>query len=399
MHSRGGRQSRHAADVRSAQGIHRTPFLRFRRGDLRADRRGRPHLLHPRRGEVREPRRAQGPNRARLRGGPPPPCRRDAARLSPPAMSEKPDYRSTVFLPKTDFPMKAGLSQKEPAILARWAEDGLYEQIRGARKGRERFILHDGPPYANGDIHIGHAMMKTIKDFILRSQSLLGKDAPFIPGWDCHGLPIEWKIEEQDRKKKLDKDQVPPREFRAECRAYAEHWIQVQREQFIRLGITGDWDDPYRTMDFSSEAKICEEFLKLAEAGRIYRGAKPVMWSPVGKTAPAEAEIEYEDIVSTQIGVGFEIVESPIPQLVGAYAVAWTTTPWTIPVNQGIAYNPEVEYILLTYSSDNARPSPVAGTKFLVARELMVPFLDRLQVLFEDESQNIIWDRSKGEFK
>jgi len=264
-------------------------------------------------------------------------------------MSEKPDYRSTVFLPKTDFPMKAGLAQKEPAILARWAEDKLYEQIRGARAGRERFILHDGPPYANGDIHIGHAMMKSIKDFILRSQSLMGKDAPFIPGWDCHGLPIEWKIEEQYRKKKLDKDQVPPREFRAECRAYAEHWIQVQREQFIRLGITGDWDDPYRTMDFTSEAKICEEFLKLAEAGRIYRGAKPVMWSPVEKTALAEAEIEYEDIVSTQIDVAFEIVESPIPELVGAYAVTWTTTPWTIPTNRAIAYGPELSYDLVEW--------------------------------------------------
>jgi len=260
-------------------------------------------------------------------------------------MSEQPDYRTTVFLPKTDFPMKAGLAQKEPAILARWAETGLYQQLRTLRAGRERFILHDGPPYANGDIHIGHAMMKTIKDFILRSQSLMGKDAPFIPGWDCHGLPIEWKIEEQYRKKKLDKDQVPPREFRAECRAYAERWIQAQREQFIRLGITGDWDDPYRTMDFSSEAKICEEFLKLAEAGRIYRGAKPVMWSPVEKTALAEAEIEYEDIVSTQIDVGFEIVESPIPELVGAYAVTWTTTPWTIPVNRAVAYGADIDYV------------------------------------------------------
>jgi isoleucyl-tRNA synthetase len=260
-------------------------------------------------------------------------------------MSEKPDYRDTVFLPKTDFPMKAGLASKEPAILARWAEMGLYKRLREERAGRERFILHDGPPYANGDIHIGHAMMKTIKDFILRSQTLLGKDAPFIPGWDCHGLPIEWKIEEQYRKKKLDKDQVPPREFRAECRAYAEHWIQVQREQFIRLGITGDWDDPYRTMDFTSEAKIAEELLKLAEAGKIYRGAKPVMWSPVEKTALAEAEIEYENIVSTQIDVAFEIVESPnAPQLVGAHAVVWTTTPWTIPVNQAIAYAPDVNY-------------------------------------------------------
>ncbi len=171
----------------------------------------------------------------------------DNARLSPPPMSDRPDYRATVFLPKTDFPMKAGLAEKEPAILARWAAEDLYAQIRKARAGRERFILHDGPPYANGDIHIGHAMMKTIKDFIIRSQSLVGKDAPFIPGWDCHGLPIEWKIEEQYRKQKLDKDEVPPREFRAECRAYAEHWVGVQREQFKRLGVTGDWDDPYRT--------------------------------------------------------------------------------------------------------------------------------------------------------
>ena len=296
-------------------------------------------------------------------------------------MSEKPDYRATVFLPKTDFPMKAGLASKEPAILARWAEEGLYQQIRAARAGRERFILHDGPPYANGDIHIGHAMMKSIKDFILRSQSLMGKDAPFIPGWDCHGLPIEWKIEEQYRKKKLDKDQVPPREFRAECRAYAEHWIQVQREQFIRLGITGDWDNPYRTMDFTSEAKICEEFLKLAEAGRIYRGAKPVMWSPVEKTALAEAEIEYEEIVSTQIDVGFEIMESPIPELVGAYAVAWTTTPWTIPTNRAVAYNPVVEYEVVTFgvgltdSDDVTALNEITefwrSRKLLLARELV----------------------------
>ncbi len=308
-------------------------------------------------------------------------------------MSEKPDYRDTVFLPKTDFPMKAGLASKEPVLLARWAEMGLYQRLREARAGRERFILHDGPPYANGDIHIGHAMMKTIKDFILRSQTLLGKDAPFIPGWDCHGLPIEWKIEEQYRKKKLDKDQVPPREFRAECRAYAEHWIQVQREQFIRLGITGDWDDPYRTMDFTSEAKIAEELLKLAEAGKIYRGAKPVMWSPVEKTALAEAEVEYEDIVSTQIDVAFEIVESSIPELVGAYAVVWTTTPWTIPVNQAIAYGPDVEYVLVDFAGTHtagrggnrgeeldkvsAELAPLIEKKILVGAELLAQFLSR----------------------
>jgi len=276
-------------------------------------------------------------------------------------MSDKRDYRDTVFLPKTAFPMKAGLAAKEPAILARWAETKLYEQLRAARAGRERFILHDGPPYANGDIHIGHAMMKTIKDFIIRSQSLMGKDAPFIPGWDCHGLPIEWKIEEQYRRKKLDKDQVPAREFRAECRAYAQHWIEVQREQFKRLGVTGDWDHPYRTMDFSAEAKIVEELLTFAENGQLYRGAKPVMWSPVEKTALAEAEVEYEEIVSTQIDVAFEIVESPIPELVGAQAVVWTTTPWTIPVNQAIAYGEEIEYVAL---SDG-------GPVYLLARDLI----------------------------
>jgi isoleucyl-tRNA synthetase len=252
----------------------------------------------------------------------------------------KTDYRSTVFLPRTDFPMKAGLPQKEPAILARWEAEGLYEQIRKARAGREKFISHDGPPYANGDIHIGHALNKTLKDMVVRTQTLLGKDAPYVPGWDCHGLPIEWKVEEQYRNKKLNKDEVPVKEFRAECRAYAQHWVDVQRGQLERLGVLSDWDRPYLTMDYSAEATIIAELFKFAQSGQLYRGAKPVMWSPVEKTALAEAEIEYEDIVSTQIDVAFEIVESPVPELVGAHAVVWTTTPWTIPVNQGIAYNP-----------------------------------------------------------
>ena len=272
-------------------------------------------------------------------------------------MSEQPDYRSTVFLPKTDFPMKAGLAAKEPAILARWASEGLYQRLREARAGRTRFILHDGPPYANGDIHMGHAMNKILKDIVVRSQSLLGKDAPYVPGWDCHGLPIEWKIEEQYRKKKLDKDAVPPREFRAECRAYAEKWVGVQAEQFQRLGVMGEWDDPYLTMKFEAEAKIVEELLRFAESGQLYRGAKPVMWSPVEKTALADAEVEYEDITSTQIDVAFEIMASPIPELVGAHAVIWTTTPWTIPVNQAIAYGPELSYDLVEWN----------GRKLLVA--------------------------------
>ncbi len=261
-------------------------------------------------------------------------------------MSEPTDYRDTVFLPKTDFPMKAGLAQKEPAILQKWKSEKLYDQLRRVRAGRDRFILHDGPPYANGDLHMGHAMNKILKDIVVRSQSLLGKDAPYVPGWDCHGLPIEWKVEENYRKKKLDKDEVPKAQFRAECRAYAEHWVDVQSQQFQRLGVMGEWDDPYLTMKFEAEAKIVEELLRFAESGNLYRGAKPVMWSPVEKTALAEAEVEYEDIVSTQIDVGFQIVESRIPELIGALALVWTTTPWTIPVNQAIAFGPDIEYLL-----------------------------------------------------
>jgi isoleucyl-tRNA synthetase len=303
-----------------------------------------------------------------------------AAKAHPrmPDNTSKPDYRDTVFLPKTDFPMKAGLPQKEPVILARWQEEDLYGQIRAARAGREKFILHDGPPYANGDIHIGHALNKTIKDVVVRTQSLLGKDAPYVPGWDCHGLPIEWKIEEQYRKKKQNKDEVPVKEFRAECRAYAQHWVDVQSAQFQRLGNTGDWGKPYLTMAPFAEATIVSELFKFAETGQLYRGAKPVMWSPVEKTALAEAEIEYEDITSTQIDVAFEIVESPIPELVGAHAVVWTTTPWTIPVNQAIAYGPEVEYELIEWGY------PVR--RFLVASPLKNALIHRLSdELMRDE--------------
>ncbi len=287
-------------------------------------------------------------------------------------MTDQPDYKSTVFLPQTDFPMKAGLAQKEPAIAARWEAMDLYGQLRERRKGRERFILHDGPPYANGDIHMGHAMNKVLKDIIVRSQSLLGKDAPYVPGWDCHGLPIEWKIEEEYRKKKQNKDEVPPQEFRAQCRAYADKWVGVQKDQFKRLGIMGDWDDPYLTMKFDAEATIVGELLKFAASGQLYRGAKPVMWSPVEKTALAEAEVEYEDVTSTQIDVAFEIVEAPnAPELVGAHAVIWTTTPWTIPVNQALAYGPEIEYVVFDYG----------GRRLLIARELLVETFRRISTV------------------
>ncbi|KQU48189.1 isoleucine--tRNA ligase [Sphingomonas sp. Leaf339] len=272
------------------------------------------------------------------------------------------DWRDTVFLPKTDFPMKAGLAAKEPAILERWARIGVYDTLRRERSGRERFILHDGPPYANGDIHMGHAMNKVLKDIIVRSQTLMGKDAPYVPGWDCHGLPIEWKVEEAYRAKKLNKDDVPVDQFRAECRAYAEKWVAVQRVQFERLGVMGDWADPYLTMKYEAEAAIVGELLKFAESGQLYRGAKPVMWSPVEKTALAEAEVEYEDVVSTQIDVAFEIVDAPnAPELVGAHAVIWTTTPWTIPVNQALSYGPEIEYVVVE----------VDGRRLLLAEALV----------------------------
>ncbi|OAN83660.1 isoleucine--tRNA ligase [Erythrobacter sp. EhN03] len=301
-------------------------------------------------------------------------------------MSEKRDYRDTVFLPKTDFPMKAGLPVKEPKIAARWEEEGLYQQLREARAGRETFVLHDGPPYANGDMHIGHALNHTLKDMVCRTQNLMGKDAPYVPGWDCHGLPIEWKVEEQYRKKKLDKKAVPAAEFRAECRAYAQKWVDVQREQLKRLGIMGDWDNPYLTMQFDSEATIVAELMKFAEAGNLYRGSKPVMWSPVEETALAEAEVEYEDITSTQIDVAFEITESPIPELVGAHAVIWTTTPWTIPVNQALAYGPEVEYAIFRVfvtagGNSTSFPEDAVGRvqeiTFLVAEDLVTAFLNR----------------------
>ncbi|MBU1823560.1 MAG: isoleucine--tRNA ligase [Alphaproteobacteria bacterium] len=287
--------------------------------------------------------------------------------------AEQRDYRDTVFLPKTDFPMKAGLPQKEPLILAKWLEGNLEGQIRASRKGRDQFILHDGPPYANGDMHIGHALNHILKDMVVRTQTLKGKDAPYVPGWDCHGLPIEWKVEEQYRKKKLNKDEVPVEEFRAECRAYAQHWVDTQREQLKRLGIGGDWDHPYLTMDYEAEATIVRELLKFAANDMLYRGAKPVMWSPVEKTALAEAEIEYEDIVSTQIDVAFEIVESPVAELVGAHAVIWTTTPWTIPVNQALAYGPEMEYYLV--KADD-------GRDYLVAFDLVESFLQRTGLSF-----------------
>jgi isoleucyl-tRNA synthetase len=260
------------------------------------------------------------------------------------------DYSETLFLPKTDFPMRAGLPQKEPAILAHWQKLGLYDRLRAAARGRPKFILHDGPPYANGNIHIGHALNKILKDVVTRSQQMLGYDSNYVPGWDCHGLPIEWKIEEEYRAKGKNKDAVPVVEFRRECRAFAAYWIDVQREEFKRLGVEGDWRHPYTTMDFAAEAQIARELMKFAHNGTLYLGSKPVMWSVVEKTALAEAEVEYEDYVSDQVWVKFPVRKSAADRgganrkLMAASILIWTTTPWTIPGNRAISFSPRIEY-------------------------------------------------------
>ena len=311
----------------------------------------------------------------------------------------KPDWRATVFLPETDFPMKAGLPETEPKLLARWQAEGAYARLRDARAGAPRYILHDGPPYANGDMHLGHAMNHIWKDLVVRSRTMLGFDAPYVPGFDCHGLPIEWRVEELNRARGIQKGDIPLAEFRAQCRAYAAHWVDVQRSQLKRLGVWGEWDNPYLTMSFDAEAAIAAELLKFAETGQIYRGAKPVMWSPVEQTALAEAEVEYEEVTSTQVDVAFEIVEAPnAPELVGAHAVIWTTTPWTLPVNKALAYGEDVEYLLIRVpfnlrgSESKGAAGPTIGIqklvqdqRLLVAVDLAGSFLRRVGLPIEPE--------------
>ncbi|WGM46671.1 Isoleucine--tRNA ligase [Brevundimonas sp. NIBR10] len=292
------------------------------------------------------------------------------------------DYRETVFLPETPFPMRGGLPQKEPAILEQWGD--LYATLRAERQvqGAPLYVLHDGPPYANGDIHIGHALNKTLKDFVVRSRFLLGYDVDYVPGWDCHGLPIEWKIEEQYRAKGRRKDEVSKEEFRKACRDYAAGWIDVQGAQFKRLGITGDFDNRYATMDFSTEAKIVAEFHRFKNSGQLYRGSKPVMWSPVERTALADAEIEYHDHVSPTIWVKFPVIAASDDHdddlLAFRHAtpsiVIWTTTPWTIPANRAISYGPEIAYGLYEVQSMEQglefEPWAAAGDRLIVADKL-----------------------------
>ena len=257
------------------------------------------------------------------------------------------DYKATVFLPETPFPMRGDLPRREPLLLERWAEMGLWQQQRTQSKGREKFVLHDGPPYANGNLHIGHALNKVLKDVVSRSQQMLGKDSIYVPGWDCHGLPIEWKIEEKYRAAKQNKDDVPIDQFRRECRTFAEHWIEIQKAEFKRLGVEGDWDNPYTTMAYPAEAQIVREIGKFLMNGSLYRGAKPVMWSVVEKTALAEAEIEYHDHTSQTIYARFRVTKPALPALADAAVVIWTTTPWTMPGNRAIAYGDDIDYVVV----------------------------------------------------
>ncbi|WP_345820349.1 isoleucine--tRNA ligase [Methylobacterium fujisawaense] len=280
------------------------------------------------------------------------------------------DYSKTLFLPQTEFPMRAGLPVREPLFIERWKRMDLFGKLRAGGQGRPKFVLHDGPPYANGNIHIGTALNKILKDVVVRSQTALGFDANYVPGWDCHGLPIEWKIEEQYRAKGRNKDDVPVIEFRQECRTFAAHWLDVQREEFKRLGVTGDWDHPYATMAYPAEAVIADELMKFSMSGQLYRGSKPVMWSVVEKTALAEAEVEYEEHVSDTIFCAFPIRSGAEGDLTQARVVIWTTTPWTIPGNRAVAYSKKIAYGLYRVTEAPADNWATPGQTYVLADSL-----------------------------
>ena len=277
----------------------------------------------------------------------------------------KQDYRDTLLLPKTDLPMRANLPDKEPEFLKKWTEEKLFAKVRESSKGNEKFILHDGPPYANGNLHMGTALNKILKDVIVRSKQLQGYDAEYRPGWDCHGLPIEWKVEELYREANKIKEDIPINDFRGECRAFAKKWIDIQKKQFMRLGVLGNWDNPYTTMEFSSEASIVEEFHKFLMNGDLYMGSKPVMWSVVEKTALAEAEVEYLEYASPTIWVSFPILNGD-KDLNDANILIWTTTPWTIPANRALAFSSKFEYGLYEVSSVEEGSLASAGKKIII---------------------------------
>jgi isoleucyl-tRNA synthetase len=305
--------------------------------------------------------------------------------------SDSTDYSSTLYLPQTDFPMRAGLPQREPEILARWNEIDLYKKLRESAKGRAKFVLHDGPPYANGNIHIGHALNKILKDVVTRSQQMLGFDSNYVPGWDCHGLPIEWKIEEEYRAKGKNKDAVPIVEFRKECRAFAQKWIDIQREEFKRLGVVGDWSHPYTTMSYFAEAQIARELMKFAANGTLYRGSKPVMWSVVEKTALAEAEVEYEDYTSDTVWVKFPVAAS-FGRLAQASVVIWTTTPWTLPGNRAITFSSKIAYGLYKITDAPADNWAKTGDLLILADNLAADVFKQARVTAFEKVSDIAGD-------
>ncbi len=327
-----------------------------------------------------------------------------------------PDYKSTLFLPQTEFPMRAGLPKREPEWLARWEKIGVYRRLRETAADRPPFVLHDGPPYANGHLHIGHALNKILKDFVVRSRQMLGHDSRYVPGWDCHGLPIEWKIEEQYRARGLDKDQVPVNDFRAECRKFAEGWVDIQREEFKRLGITGCWADPYLTMAYGAEATIAAEFMKFVMNGTLYRGSKPVMWSVVEKTALAEAEVEYHDHQSHTIWAKFPIVRAPAGssfwpseedpdneaanrrgvQALRASVVIWTTTPWTIPQNRAVAFHPSISYGLYKVAEAPAENWAKPGDLLVMADKLAPDVFRQARVEAFEKLRDVPADELSG---
>ncbi len=310
------------------------------------------------------------------------------------------DWGKTLYLPKTDFPMKAGLPDMEPRMLERWARIGLYDKLRARSKGQAKFVLHDGPPYANGNIHIGHALNKILKDLVVKSQQMLGHDSNYVPGWDCHGLPIEWKIEEEYRSKGRDKpdfsDAKGINAFRDECRKFAEKWLDVQREEFKRLGVVGDWDHPYSTMAYRAEATIAREIMRFAASGQLYRGSKPVMWSVVEKTALAEAEVEYQDYQSDMIWVKFKVIQDVVwgdeqqlrradlaclrSEMLGANIVIWTTTPWTIPGNRAISFSSRIGYGLYEVTAAPDGNWAKVGDRYILADKLAADVMKAAKV-------------------
>ena len=283
---------------------------------------------------------------------------------------------SQINLPKTAFSMKANLPVREPEILEYWKKINLYQELRKSSKGKEKFVLHDGPPYANGNIHMGTALNKILKDIIVKFHQMDDKDSIYVPGWDCHGLPIEWKIEEQYKKNKQNKNEVPIVEFRKECRAFAEKWIEVHKEQFKRLGVIGDWENYYSTMSFDAEAQIVRELGKFLKEGSLYRGFKPVLWSTVEKTALADAEVEYQDHKSDTIYTSFPVKNSNLEDLNDSEIIIWTTTPWTIPANKALAYNESLDYLLIQIHDDG----DFKDKKIIIAEALLESVITECEI-------------------